>query len=118
MKDREWKTKFNELPLLVKIVVTWVYFMSILNFLKFFEALIMQLSIDAFSLAFGYLIWELASSLVERSNFARVITIIWSGLNGLLRIYLVWNGGTIFIEDLKLSGSYASSIIVIIMSCS
>jgi|SRR5688572_24911240 hypothetical protein len=118
LNEREWRTKFIELPLLLKIVVAWVYFISILNFLKFFAALIMRLSLDVFALAFGYLIWELASGLVGRNNFARVIALVWLGLSAVFRIYVAWNGGTVLIEDFKLSTSYSGSIFWIIACCS
>jgi len=118
LKEMNWKTKFIELPLLLKIVVAWVYFISILNFLKFFATFIMRLSLDAFALAFGYLVWELASGLVERSNFARLIALLWLGLSAVFRIYVVWNGGTVLIEDFKLSTSYSGSIFWIVACCS
>jgi len=118
VKEMDWKTKFNDFPLLLKIVVAGVYFISILNFLKFFVALIMQLNLDAFALAFGYLVWELASGLVERSNFARFIALLWLGLSAVFRIYVVWNGGTVLIEGFKLSTSYSGSIFWIVACCS
>jgi len=110
IKERDWKTKFVGLPSLLKFVVICTYFISTMSFLRAFIA-ILQLQLDGFALAYGYLIWELAGGLVEKSNLARVIAILWFGCSIVFRVLLVWNGGTIFVEDFKISGLNSLSII-------
>ena len=110
VKEMNWETKFIQLPLLLKFVVICVYFISVMSFMRSFVA-ILQLRLDVFALAYGYLIWELAGGLLERSNLARVIAILWFGCSLGLRVLLVGNGGTIFVEDFKISGSNSFSIV-------
>jgi len=109
--------KFIEFPFIMKIVILWVYAISVLSFLRSFVALI-QLSLDVFALAYGYLIWELAGGLVERSKLARVIALVWLAWNAVFRIYLVRSGGTVVVEDFKLSATNPISILWAILSIS
>jgi hypothetical protein len=118
VKEREWKTKFNELPLLLKIVVVWVYFISIERFFKFLFSLIFQLSLDPFALAFGYLLWELAGGLVGRNNLARIIALVCFGFSTAIPVYVVWNGGTVPLDSLTLTFLYPGSMIWIVASSS
>jgi hypothetical protein len=117
IKERGWITKFSELPLLLKIVVVWVYLISIGSFIEVFFALIVQLRLHPFTLAFGYLIWVLAGGLVDRSNIARLIALVCFGFSAAINFYILWNGGMVSIDGLKLSASYPGSIIWIVESC-
>src|SRR5215204_2639554 len=110
IKEKEWKIKFNELPLLLKIVVVWVYFISIERFFKFLFSLIIQLSLDSFALAFGYLIWVLAGGLVDRSNLARIIAIVCFGVITMSVGYVAWNGGIVSLDGLTVTFLYPSSM--------
>ena len=116
IKEKEWKTRFNELPVLLKIVVAWVYLISVVYFLKFFIVFVFQLSLDPFSLAFGYLIWVLAGGLLDRSNLARIIALVFLGVSTVIAVYIVWHGGTVSLDRLTMSASYPGSIIWIVAS--
>jgi len=115
---KEWKTKFNELPLLLRIVVAWVYLISIVYFLKFFFVLIIQVGLAPFDLAFGYLIWVLAGGLVNRINLARIIALVCFVLITAILIYVVWNGGVILLDSLTLTFLYPGLIFWVITSTS
>lgn len=114
IKEKEWKTKFLELPFLLKFVVVWVYLISIERFFKFFFSLIFQLSIDPFALALGYLIWVLAGGLVNRDSLARIIALICSGFNCVVLIYGLSHGGIVSLDGLKLRFLYPNSLIWIV----
>ena len=117
IKEREWRTKFNELPLLLKIVVTWVYFISILKFMKFlFEIVLADFRLNVFALAYGYLIWELAGGLVNRSNLARIVALICFGFTTAITAYVFWHDGTVLLDSLTLKFLFSNSIIWIVTS--
>jgi hypothetical protein len=116
VKEREWKEKFIELPISLRIIVAWVYLISIFYFLKFLFALLFQLSLAVFDLAFGYLIWGLAGGLVNRSNLARIIVLVCFGFITASAVYVLWHGGTVSFDDLTLTFLYPGSIIWIMVS--
>lgn len=115
-KGKEWKAKLLELPFLLKIVVVWVYLISLTRFFEFLFTLIFQLSLDPFSLAFGYLFWELAGGLVNRSNLARIVAIVCFALIAVITAYVFLSGGTLSLDDITLTILYPDSLISAVAS--
>lgn len=111
-----WMTKFGLLPILLRIVIVWVYLISILSFLRFFSTLVFQLRLDPFALALGYLFWVLADGLVDRSNLARIIATVCFGLITMSVGYIAWNGGVVSLDGLTATFLYPSSMIWMVAS--
>ena len=116
IKEKRWKMKFVEMPFLLRLVILWIYLISIAYFLKFLLVLLLQSSLDVFSLMFGFLIWELASGLINRSNLARVIALVWFGFIGVSLAYMFLRGGTVSFNGFYLTFLYPSSVIWFIVS--
>ncbi|MBL8098037.1 MAG: hypothetical protein JNK81_02590 [Anaerolineales bacterium] len=118
VKERNWKEKFTELPPLLKIVVVWVYFISITYWLKFLFILILHLSLSPFNLAFGYLIWALADGLINRDKIARIIALVYFSFFSIVLAYIILSGGRVSIGDFALTTSSFSIVWIVISSIS
>ncbi|MEP7137532.1 MAG: hypothetical protein ABI904_21625 [Chloroflexota bacterium] len=118
LKEKSWKTKLVELPLLLRFVVLWIYIVSISYLLKSLLVFLFQLSLDVFSLIFGFLVWVLASGLIDKSNLARIIALIYFGFVAASTAYLLLSGGTVSFGDWSLTFLYPSSAIWLLVSSS
>jgi hypothetical protein len=83
------QTKFWQLPLSLKLVVTWFFIVAVNNFWRFVYLLIARYSLDLVPLILGIVEWGLAIGIINKSNEARSWTAFFVFLGTLFSLFLL-----------------------------
>lgn len=93
MKDRMWFGKIKASPLLLRIVIVWMYLLGTLIFLGMIFKAVTNPTVDALAnLIVGPLLWVIADGLLNRNNFFRMSALFLSGFTAIFSFYYWFRG--------------------------
>ena len=104
MKDRMWLEKIKASPLLLRIVIVWMYLLGTLIFLGMIFKAVTNPTVDALAnLIVGPLLWVIADGLLNRNNFFRMSALFLSSFTAIFFLLLLVQGqaGNIYALDLS-----------------
>jgi hypothetical protein len=80
-----WLTKFGELPLVIKIILIWMYVVSAGYWLSFIVKFVNSKgTVELSALGAGYLFWWIANGLINKNNFFRMAALFSGGVGSIL----------------------------------